>query len=242
MDNPFSADNNKANPFQTPYQQPQATTNPPGIKPFAAVDLAPPSGHNGQRLNAPGNPTASAFTGGDFGNAFLSPQSPSSLGTPPKPPVAAPQAHLAPTPPETHVMPDFTPVANAIPAAAGKSTILSISEFNDVVNMRKPEFFLTTTQQADGRPVRSFLGVVSVEIVIPKDLLFRNPAPHGEMHRLKAAEDELQRVKNLAFAELGDKAKKLGADGVLGVTLQFSQFDAVVFLCAAVGTAVKLAD
>jgi uncharacterized protein YbjQ (UPF0145 family) len=266
MDNPFSADN-KANPFQTPYQQGQTPAAAPGIKPFAAVDLAPPAGHNGQRLNAPGNPTASAFTGGDFGNAFLSPQSPSSQGMPPMPPIAAPQAHTLPTPPAPQApsnayapmapaqgtnlfapkpapqaMPDYTPVPNGIPASARQSTILSMSDFNDVVNMHKPEFFLTTTQQVDGFAIRSFLGVVSVEIVIPKDLLFRNPAPHGEMHRLKAAEDELQRVKNQAFVELGDKAKKLGADGVVGVSLAFSQFDAVVFLCAAVGTAVKLAD
>lgn len=259
MDNPFSGDNN-ANPFQTPFQQPQTT----GIKPFAAVDLAPPSGQNGQRLNAPGNPTASAFTGGDFGNAFLSPQPASGQGMPGLPPSAAPQAHSAPALPSNAfasmasaqgstfapkpapqampAMPDYSPVSGAASGAARQSTILSMSDFNDVVNMHKPEFFLTTTPQVDGFPIRSFLGVVSVEIVIPKDLLFRNPAPHGEMHRLKAAEDELQRVKSQAFVELGDKAKKLGADGVVGVTLQFSQFDAVVFLCAAVGTAVKLAD
>jgi uncharacterized protein YbjQ (UPF0145 family) len=260
MDNPFSADN-KANPFQTPYQQPQEPPAPQGIKPFAAVDLAPSSGHNGQRLNSPGNPTASAFTAGDFGDAFLSPQAPSFQGAQPMPPSAAPQAYTAPAIPSNpfapmtsaqgstyapkpapQALPDYTPVPNAVPAAARQSTILSMSDFNDVVSMHKPEFFLSTTQQVDGFPIRSFLGVVSVEIVIPKDLLFRNPAPHGELHRLKAAEDELQRVKNQAFAELGEKAKKLGADGVLGVTLQFSQFDAMVFLCAAVGTAVKLAD
>lgn len=243
MENPFSADN-KANPFQTPYQQPSAA----GIKPFAAVDLAPPAEHNGQRLNAPGNPTASAFTGGDFGNAFLSPQSPVSPGMAPMPtkptmaPIAAPLAHTMAAPSAPQPMPDYTPVANPVPAAAGKSSILSMSDFNEMDNARKPEFFLTTTQQVDGFPIRSFLGVVSVEIVIPKDLLFRNPAPHGELHRLKAAETELQRVKNQAFEELGDNAKKLGADGVVGVSLAFSQFDAVVFLCSAVGTAVKLAD
>lgn len=266
MDNPFSGDN-KPNPFQTPYQQPPAPAPAAGIKPFAAVDLSPPAGHNGQRLNSPGNPAASAFTGGDFGSAFLSRESPSSQGLQTMPPAIGPQAHNAPTLPTppapsnpfatmlptqgtnpfaenaaTPSLPDYTPVSGAVPSAARQSSILSISEFNEVVNMHKPEFFLTTTQQVDGLPIRRFLGVVSVEIVIPKDLLFRNPAPHGELHRLKAAEDELQRVKNQAFAELGEKAKKLGADGVVGVTLQFSQFDAVVFLCAAVGTAVKLAD
>jgi uncharacterized protein YbjQ (UPF0145 family) len=268
MDNPFSAD--KGNPFQTPYQQqPQAA---PGIKPFAAVDLAPPAGHNGQRLNAPDAPAGSPFTGGDFGSAFLKRESSMASGLPPMGQPAAPQAHSAPLAgsapaaaaqplaplssaplgnPQTGstymaksapTKPDFTPAAGGMPASVRQSTILSMSDFNEVVNMHKPEFFITTTQQVDGYPIGTFLGVVSVEIVIPKDLLFRNPAPHGEMHRLKAAEEQLQKVKVQAFAELGEKARKIGADGVVGASLSFSQFDAVVFLCSAVGTAVKLAD
>jgi uncharacterized protein YbjQ (UPF0145 family) len=261
MDNPFSGD--KGNPFQTPYQ---ANPAAPGIKPFAAVDLAPPAGQNGPRHNAPGNPTASAFTGGDFGSAFLSRESLSApapfapspaLHSPapiaPMPPLAAqapatnvfssmsdaPHA-FPPSPAAAASMPDFSPAPMAQPAR--QSQILSIADFNDALNPRKPEFFLTTTQQVEGFPVQRFLGVVSVEIVIPKDLLFRNPAPHGEMHRLKAAEDQLQKVKTQAFQELSDKARLMGADGVVGCTLSFSNFDAIVFLCSAVGTAVKLSD
>ena len=151
MDNPFSADN-KANPFKTPYQQPQDPAASQGIKPFAAVELAPSSGHNGQRLNAPGNPTASAFTAGDFGDAFLSPQTPAFLGAPPMPPMqpsAAPQAYVAPVIPSNafasmtsaqgstyapkpapQALPDYTPVSNAIPAAARQlSRIVSCTFF-----------------------------------------------------------------------------------------------------------------
>ncbi|MEO6096409.1 MAG: heavy metal-binding domain-containing protein [Fibrobacteria bacterium] len=268
MDNPFSGDN--GNPFQTPYQQaPQAA---PGIKPFKAVDLAPPAGLNGPRHNSPGNPTGSTYTDGDFGSAFLSRESfpapasaPFAAGPAPQFPVpAAPTAPLAaphpatnvfssmtpapvthtfsPKPPAPAPMPDFSPVPMAHPAPARQSQILSVKDFNDAMSQRKPEFFLTTTQQADWFPIRQFLGVVSVEIIIPKDLLFRNPAPHGEMHRLKAAEDQLQKVKTQAFQELGDKARLMGADAVVGCTLAFSNLDAIVFLCSAVGTAVKLAD
>jgi len=251
MDNPFSGD--KGNPFQTPYQQ--GAPAAPGIKPFTAVDLAPPAGQNGPRHNAPGNPTASTFTGGDFGNAFLSRE-------PAAPPAPALKAPLAPLPlaanvfssmaatPAAHAfppqpaapaaLPDFTPAPAAQPAR--QSQILSVADFTDALNPRKPEFFLTTTQQVDGFTVQKFMGVISVEIVIPKDLLFRNPAPHGELHRLKAAEDELQKVKAQAFQELSDKGRLMGADGVVGCTLSFSNFDAIVFLCSAVGTAVKLAD
>jgi uncharacterized protein YbjQ (UPF0145 family) len=103
-----------------------------------------------------------------------------------------------------------------------------------------PGLLVTTGPNVEGRRIASYLGVVSVEIVIPKDVLFRNPAPYGELHRIKAAEEQLQRVKRKAFEELSEKARALGADAMVGATLQFSQFDAVVFLCAALGTAVQL--
>ncbi len=124
-------------------------------------------------------------------------------------------------------------------ANARKSQILAIS---DMGNLNKPEFFLTTTPTVEGFTIQEYLGMVSIEIVVPKDVLFRNPAPHGDLHRLKAAEDELQRVKVIALEELSQRARSMGADGIVGMTLQFSQFDAIVCLCSAVGTAVKLAE
>jgi uncharacterized protein YbjQ (UPF0145 family) len=99
---------------------------------------------------------------------------------------------------------------------------------------------LTSGPSVDGRRISAYLGLVSSEIVIPMDVLFRNPAPYGELHRIKAAEDELQKVKRKAFEELEARGRALGADGIVGVTLQYSQIDAVAFLCAAAGTAVKL--
>lgn len=124
-------------------------------------------------------------------------------------------------------------------ANARKSQILAISEMG---NIHKPDFFLTTTPTVEGFAIQEYLGMVSIEIVVPKDLLFRNPAPHGDLHRLKAAEDELQKVKIVALEELSQRARTMGADGIVGMTLQFSQFDAIVCLCSAVGTAVKLAE
>ena len=60
------------------------------------------------------------------------------------------------------------------------------------------------------------------------------------MHRIRAAEEQLQSVKAKAFEELAERARGVGANAVVGASLQFSQFDAVVFLCSAVGTAVKI--
>ncbi len=123
--------------------------------------------------------------------------------------------------------------------AARKSQIIPASA---LIQYDTPPFFMTGTATIDNQSISEYLGLVSVEIVLPKDLLFRNPAPYGEMHRIKAAEDQLQKVKEKAMEELAERAKKLQADAVVGVTMQFSQFDAIVCLCSVVGTAVKLSD
>jgi uncharacterized protein YbjQ (UPF0145 family) len=253
MDNPFSADNN--NPFQNPYQPPAAQ----GIKPFTAVDLGPPAGQNGNRHTAPASPAPGPFSGSEFSNVFLNreapmaspmqglqPQAPSSPGLTPMMP-SAPVANPFPATPMPVAPVDYTPVAfspgphMAPPAAARQSQILSMSDFNESLLAQKPEFFCTSTAGIDGYQIQSYLGLVSVEIVVPKDVLFHNPAAYGELHRMKSAEDTLQKVKAKACEELAERAKQLQADGIVGVTLQFSQFDAIVCLCSAVGTAVKLA-
>ncbi len=281
MDNPFSADN--SNPFLTPYQAAGATPAASGIKPFNAVDLAPPAGMNGNRMSAPPPlaPTASPFAGADLGNAFLSRETPLQAApygataataapatlahafAPAMPANAAPVVNpftskpvAAPSAP-----PDFTPVPEravaweerpAVPAPVAAPVAAPVRMPAPVAaaapmkhdapesHAAKPGFLLTTGHNLEGHRIGAYLGVVSVEIVIPKDILFRNPAPYGELHRIKAAEDQLQKVKQKAFEELGDRARALGADGIVGATLQFSQFDAVVFLCAAVGTAVRI--
>jgi uncharacterized protein YbjQ (UPF0145 family) len=252
MDNPFSADKN--NPFQSPYQ-PSAAATPSGIKPFAAVDLAPQAGQNGNRPSAPLAPAASPFLGGDFTSAFLNREGP--LATPaapladasaalhpvsafPQPAVPRPVVDFVPAPLADPIPP--RPTLPMAPPAARQSNIMSLSEFNEALDIRKPAFFCTTTANLEGYPIQAYLGVVSVEVVVPKDILFQNPAAYGELHRMKSAEDLLQKVKTKAMEELGDRAHALHADGVVGVSLSFSQFDAIVCLCSAVGTAVKLAD
>ncbi|MEO7427153.1 MAG: heavy metal-binding domain-containing protein [Fibrobacteria bacterium] len=230
---------------------------PSGIKPFAAVDLAPSVGQNANRPSAPPAPAASPFLGGNFTSAFLNREPPMAGAAKMPAPVASPAAKPAsifPQPALPEPVVDFVPAPLApldepstMPplsplTAARQSNIMSISDFNEVVNIRKPAFFCTTTPAVEGYPIQSYLGLVSVEVVVPKDILFQNPAAYGELHRMKAAEDLLQKVKTKAMEELSERARLLHADGVVGVSLHFSQFDAIVCLCSAVGTAVKLAD
>jgi uncharacterized protein YbjQ (UPF0145 family) len=132
--------------------------------------------------------------------------------------------------------------ASATPRRGAGSEIIAKTDLA-MTDADAPEtalLLVTSGPSLEGRRISGYLGMISSEIVIPMDVLFRNPAPYGELHRIKAAEDELQRVKRKACEELETRARALGADGVVGVALQYSQIDAVAFLCAATGTAVKL--
>lgn len=288
METPFSSD--KKSPFLAPYTPAQPPERGSGVKPFAAVDIAPPAADAGPA--ASGSPQASPFLPKDYG-AFpprkenaASPGPADPVERIPLEPAIAPAFALA-VPPDTENhfgpgseiatadladpllpadSPDLESMDPAPPRnAAGSSAVprtgtsalprtgtaafprtgtsampkAAIAGLPDSPSALDGGFPITTCPQVEGRSIRACLGVVSVEIVIPKDILFRNPAPYGELNRMKSAEELLQRVKRQAFEELSDRARALGADGIVGASLQFSQFDALVFLCAALGTAVK---
>lgn len=219
-------------PFQKPFQPQGGGANGPGpgtgpgpLRPFTAVDIAPPA--------KPGTPVPLGSPVSPFLEAYPGPTDGAHAGQP------------APAPQQS--APEWTEVAMPMPsppppAAARQSRIMAAADLLGSGDPApKPSFFLTTTALVDGCAIQSYLDVISTEIVLPKDLLFRNPAPYGEMHRLKAAEDQLQKVKAMAMEELSDRARALHADGIVGVTVTFTNLDTVCCLCSAVGTAVRIA-
>lgn len=212
--------------FQKPFQ-PQGGGP---LKPFTAVDLAPPAKPGSQGpLGHPVNPFLENFSSPFEGGGAEKPAAPA------MPPATALTAVSAPPPLDP--LPPIPP----LPVAARQSHILAAADLHAAAGSAiKPRFFLTSTDLVDGQLIKAYLDVISVEIVLPKDLLFRNPAPYGELHRLKAAEDQLQKVKAKAMEELTDKAKAIHADGIVGVTVSFINLDTVCCLCSAVGTAVKV--
>lgn len=259
---PFAQDNS-AFAFQKPFQ-PQGAQGGSTLKPFTGVDLAPQTATTSGGAGAPGgNPFlenfSSPFKGGkpapiDTVQALENRPHPGFNGAEPEPvedylpvmPMVTPSnlgQTLAPSPAPaiaaSHMQHSVLP---PLPAAARQSQILAASELHSgSISSTRPRFFLTTTAAVEGFPIQAYLDVLSVEIVLPKDLLFRNPAPYGELHRLKAAEDTLQRVKQKALEELTEKGRQIHADGIVGLEVTFTNLDTVCCLCSAVGTAVKLA-
>ena len=103
---------------------------------------------------------------------------------------------------------------------------------------------ITTTHSIEGRKIKSYLGLVSGEAImganIFKDLFAGIRDIVGG--RSAAYEKELVRAKDLAVAEMEQKAAALGADAVVGVDLDYEvlgQGNSMLMVSAS-GTAVKL--
>ena len=101
---------------------------------------------------------------------------------------------------------------------------------------------VTTTNNSDGQQVAQYLRVVSGEVIVGanffKDIAagFRNIVGG----RSQAYEGELRTAREGALAERVEAAQELGAQGVIGVKLDYQTIgaDGGMLMVAATGTAV----
>jgi len=103
---------------------------------------------------------------------------------------------------------------------------------------------LTTTTSLDGRPVRTYLGLVTGEAILGANLFRDLFAGIRDIvgGRSAAYEKELARARQVALDEMSDKARQLGADAIVGIDLDYEVLGAQsgMLMVSASGTAVKL--
>jgi uncharacterized protein YbjQ (UPF0145 family) len=103
---------------------------------------------------------------------------------------------------------------------------------------------LTTTTSVDGRPVRTYLGLVTGEAILGANLFRDLFAGIRDIvgGRSAAYERELAKARQIALDELSDKARQLGADAIVGIDLDYEVLGAQsgMLMVSASGTAVKL--
>lgn len=103
---------------------------------------------------------------------------------------------------------------------------------------------LTTTPEVPGREIVEVVGIVTGETVmgahIGKDFLAGIRNVIGG--RSSAYEKTVQEGVDLALAEMGDRADRLGADAVVGIRVDASAIgaDGSMLTALATGTAVRL--
>lgn len=100
---------------------------------------------------------------------------------------------------------------------------------------------MTTTPGVEGRPAKQILGIVTGEGVSLKTLndlgaAFQNLGSETS----PVSEKNLFLAQERALKKLQDRAAEMGADAVVGVTLNGGSAGVGAFLVFAAGTAVKL--
>lgn len=104
---------------------------------------------------------------------------------------------------------------------------------------------LTTTHTVQGRDIRDYKGIVCGEVVVGahlgKDILASFTNIVGG--RSNAYESTLRETRDEALAEMIEKARRLGAEAIVGVKFDYSVIGqgGSMMIVAVAGTAVTLA-
>jgi uncharacterized protein YbjQ (UPF0145 family) len=102
---------------------------------------------------------------------------------------------------------------------------------------------VTTTSTLEGRPIRAYLGVVSGEAVIGANIFRDLFAGIRDVigGRSGSYEQVFKEARETALEEMVSEAKKLGADAVIGVDIDYEAGlgQGTMMMVACTGTAVK---
>jgi len=101
---------------------------------------------------------------------------------------------------------------------------------------------ITTTPILQNKEVQDYLGVVSGEAIMGANVVRDFLAGITDIigGRSGAYESKLAEGREIAIQEMADRARRLGADAVIGVDLDFETLRDGMMMCVATGTAVKL--
>jgi uncharacterized protein YbjQ (UPF0145 family) len=82
---------------------------------------------------------------------------------------------------------------------------------------------MSTTQTLEGRQIRDYLGIVTGEVIVGANIFKDLFAGIRDIvgGRAGAYESTLRRARQEAYQELENEARRLGADAVVGIDLDY---------------------
>ena len=105
---------------------------------------------------------------------------------------------------------------------------------------------LTTTPSIDGKRIERYCGIVTGEAILGANLFKDIFAGIRDLvgGRSAAYEQELQKARGLALAEMQENAKELGANAVVGIDLDYEVIGQTgsMLMVSASGTAVLISS
>lgn len=103
---------------------------------------------------------------------------------------------------------------------------------------------ITTTPTLENQPIKEYLGIANGEVIIGINVIKDFTAGLRDIFGGRSAtyENELVRGREEAIQEMKSRAKKMGADAVVGVDIDFEVLGqgGSMMMIVATGTAVKL--
>ena len=103
---------------------------------------------------------------------------------------------------------------------------------------------VSTTSELQGKEIERYLGIVSGEAIMGANVVRDFLASVTDIigGRSGAYENKLSEGREIAIKEMEDRARRLGANGVIGVDLDFETLRDGMMMCVATGTAVLVKD
>ncbi|HWO74579.1 MAG TPA: YbjQ family protein [Bacillus sp. (in: firmicutes)] len=103
---------------------------------------------------------------------------------------------------------------------------------------------VSTTSQLQGKEIERYLGIVSGEAIMGANVVRDFLAGITDIigGRSGAYESKLAEGREIALQEMEEKARRLGANAVIGVDLDFETVQNGMMMCIATGTAVVYKD
>ena len=102
---------------------------------------------------------------------------------------------------------------------------------------------MTTTHTIEGRQVSKYFGVVTGEAILGANIFKDIFAGIREIvgGRSASYERELQEARRLAFTEMGEKARRVGANAIIGIDIDYETIGAngSMLMVSVSGTAVS---
>ncbi|EGG35980.1 YbjQ family protein [Paenibacillus sp. HGF5] len=101
---------------------------------------------------------------------------------------------------------------------------------------------MTTTSTIEGYPVKRYIGIVNGEVIMGANVVrdFMASITDFVGGRSGAYENKLQEARDVAFAEMKDKAERMGANAIVAVDIDYEVIREGMLMVAVSGTAVEV--
>jgi len=101
---------------------------------------------------------------------------------------------------------------------------------------------ISTTSSLQGKEIEEYLGIVSGEAIMGANVVRDFLAGITDIigGRSGAYESKLAEGREIAIQEMVEKARRMGANAVIGVDLDFETLRDGMMMCIATGTAVRV--